>query len=200
MDGPFSASTEALVGFGLLTASVSSIVLLYPALARMRLLARGVSHIVDAEKQSGIPLASTDSDVVLSSLARDVARARIDLIHFPIVYFFASNDLKARVSMWVHDLVRFASEAAQEGRPEHVRVAGTALDRALDDFASIVDGRYLHTRSRDRNVIFDALVKISWCTSKAASVVTTTLLLAVNSGLFEREVRIVQLRRRADTA
>jgi hypothetical protein len=155
----FVASTEGLVGFGLLTASVSSIVLLYPALARMRLLARGVSHIVDAESLSGIPLAGTGSDVTLSSLAREVTRARIDLIHFPIVYFFASNDVKARIAMWVHDLVRFVNEGTQPGRPEHVRFAATALDGALNDFANIVDARFLHTGSRDRKVIFDALAK-----------------------------------------
>ncbi len=55
----FAAGVEGLIGFGLLTASVSAIVLLYPALSRMRLLARGVSHIVDAEKQTGIRLADT---------------------------------------------------------------------------------------------------------------------------------------------
>ena len=155
----FVASTEALVGFGLLTASVSSIVLLYPALSRMRLLARVVSHIVDAERTSGIALVATGSDVALSGLARDVTQARIDLIHFPIVYYFASNDAKARVATWVDELVRFANDGAEPSRPEHVRFAAKALDRALDDFAAIVDERFLHTCSRDRASILDALAK-----------------------------------------
>lgn len=153
----FVASTEGLVGFGLLTASVSSIVLLYPALSRMRLLARGVCHIVDAERTSGFALADTDSDVTLSSLARDVTHARIDLIHFPIVYYFASHDVKARVAMWVNDLIRFAHDAAQPGRPPHVRLAATALDRALDEFAGLVNDRFLQTGSQNRREIFDAL-------------------------------------------
>jgi hypothetical protein len=153
----FTASAEALVGFGLLTASVSSIVLLYPALSRMRLLARGVCHLVDAERTSGIALADTGSEVTLNGLARDVAHARIDLIHFPIVYYFASNDVKARVAMWVHDLVRFAHDASQPQRPPHVRLAATALDRALDEFAGLVDERFLQTRSPNRQEIFDAL-------------------------------------------
>jgi hypothetical protein len=153
----FLASTEGLVGFALLTASVSSIVLLYPALARMRLLARGVAHLAAAERQSGIQLAATGSDVTLSSLARDVTQARIDLIHFPIVYYFASADVNARVARWIGDLERFAREAGQPDRPPQVRIAATALDLALDDFANIVDQRFLHTQSRDRDVIFEAL-------------------------------------------
>ena len=38
-----------------------------------------------------------------------------------------------------------------------VRLAGNILDRALHDFAAILDVRFLHTRSRNRGVIFDAL-------------------------------------------
>lgn len=151
------ANIEGLVGFGLLTASVSSIVLLYPALARMRLLARGVAHIVDAERASGISLAATQSDVILSSLARDVTRARIDLVHFPLVYYFVSEDPKAAVPTWVRELVRLAGEARQPDRPGNVRLAGDMLDRSLHDFAAILEGRFLHTRSHNREIIFEAL-------------------------------------------
>jgi hypothetical protein len=154
----FVASTEALVGFGLLTASVSSIVLLYPALARMRLLARTVSHIVSAEQRSGVAMAASVPDTTLSALARDVTRARIDLIHFPIVYYFVSNDREARLATWVRDLERFARDGAAPERPAAVRVAAHALDEALSEFAALVDARFLHTGSRDRARIFAAFV------------------------------------------
>jgi hypothetical protein len=153
------ANIEGLVGFGLLTASVSSIVLLYPALSRMRLLARGVAHIVDAERESGILLAATGSEVMLSGLARDVTNARIDLVHFPLVYYFASEDPKAAVPTWVRELVRLARDASREDRPEPVRLAGYTLDRSLHEFAAILDARFLHTRSPNRDVIFQALAK-----------------------------------------
>ena len=155
----YAAATEGLIGFALLTASVSSIVLLYPALARMRVLARGVSHIVDAESESGIALTATGSDTILSSLARDVTRARIDLVHFPIVYYFASHDPRASVAKWARELTRFALEGGQPDRPEHVRLAAKTLDRALHELAAILDERFLHTKSRDRERIFDALAK-----------------------------------------
>jgi hypothetical protein len=125
----------------------------------MRLLARGVSHIVDAERKSGITLADTGSDVTLSGLARDVAHARIDLIHFRLVYYFTSSDAKARVASWVHDLVRIAHDGGQPGRPAHVRFAASVLDQALDEFAALVNQRFLHIASDDKHAIFDALAK-----------------------------------------
>jgi hypothetical protein len=154
------ASTfEALVGFGLLTASVSSIVLLYPALSRMRLLARGASHLVHAEGSAGVAVADSKSDVVLNGFARDVTHARIDLMHFPVLYFFATNDPKASVASWLAHLVRFAGDAQTPDRPNHVRLAGAALDNALTEFAGILDERYLHTRSGSRERIFDAFAR-----------------------------------------
>jgi hypothetical protein len=153
------ATLEALVGFGLLTASVSSIVLLYPALSRMRLLARGAEHLVNAEGTAGVAVADSGSDVVLNGLARDVTNARIDLVHFPIVYFFAANDPKASVANWLTHLVRFASEAQSPGRPDHVRLAGAALDKALTDLADLLDQRFLHTRSGSRERIFDLFAR-----------------------------------------
>ena len=153
------SNIEALVGFGLLTASVSSIVLLYPALSRMRLLARGVSHLVGAERDVGHALVASGSDVVLNSLARDVTHARIDLIHFPLVYFFTGNDRHAAIAFWTADLVRFAIDARAPERPAQVRLGGAALDRALHDLAAILEERFLHTGSASRERIFEAFAR-----------------------------------------
>ena len=153
------ATIEAVVGFGLLTASVSSIVLFYPALSRMRLLARGVSHIVHAEHATGARVAASGSDVILSALARDVARARIDLVHFPIIYFFASHDPTASVARWTSELTRLAAEARACECPPHVRLAGAALDGALDELAAILDERFLTTHEQDRQRIFQQFAR-----------------------------------------
>jgi hypothetical protein len=153
------ATVEALVGFGLLTASVSSIVLIYPALARLRLLARGVAHLVAAEKKVGVALGETCSDVVLNELAREVTSARIDHIHFPIVYYFAASEPQASLASWTRELVRFAAEGQAAHRSADVRLAGTVLDGALDDLAALLDNRFLHTRSPDRERIFEAFAR-----------------------------------------
>jgi hypothetical protein len=151
-----AASIEGLVGFGLLTASVSEIVLLYPALSRMRLLARGVAHIVAAERRTRIAVADSGSDVILASLARDVAHARTDLVHFPILYYFAIGDGDASVARWTRQLCRLAQEGVAEGATERVRVAAAALDAALTDFAALLARRFLSRDSADREAVFAA--------------------------------------------
>jgi hypothetical protein len=155
----FTATTESLIGFGLLTASVSSIVLLYPALSRMRLLARSVSHTVAAERQTGVLTAEIGSDAVLADLARDLTYVRIDLVHFPIIYYFAPNDNRASVAWWASDLARFAREGLSSNRPKHVRLAAGALDNALDDFAALLAERFVHMDATDRDAVFRAFAR-----------------------------------------
>jgi hypothetical protein len=101
-------TAEGLVGLAIVTASVSEIVLIYPALTRMRTLALGVSHIVRAGSRTGVALTETGSDVILSGLATAVTQARIDLIHFPIIYFFAPVIPDASIARWTAALERFA--------------------------------------------------------------------------------------------
>jgi hypothetical protein len=152
----FAATTESLIGFGILTASVSSIVLLYPALSRMRLLARAVSHTVAAERATGLLTAESGSDAMLAGFARDVTLTRIDLVHFPIIYYFAPNDDHASVAAWTPDLTRLAREGLSPDAPRHVRLAAGALDKALDDLAALLAERFVHPQSADRDAVFRA--------------------------------------------
>lgn len=76
---------EALVGFALVTASVSWVLLIYPALARTVTFARRVSVLVYAEQVSGVDLVSNEAEYLLGELMLEVIRARVDLVHFPII-------------------------------------------------------------------------------------------------------------------
>ena len=42
-----------------------------------------------AARLTGMSLLDTNSDLILANLARDVTHARIDLMHFPVTYYFA---------------------------------------------------------------------------------------------------------------
>jgi hypothetical protein len=148
-----------LIGFGLLTASVSSVVLLYPALSRMRLLARGVAHLVAAERAIGISLLDTHSDLILANLARDVTHTRIDLMHFPVLYYFAPTEKDASVAHWMPQLVRLAHAGLSETLPNHVRFAAAALDAALDDLAAILAERFIAKKLPDRDAVFRAFAQ-----------------------------------------
>ncbi|MFL5616112.1 MAG: potassium channel family protein [Gemmatimonadaceae bacterium] len=154
------ATMEGLVGFALVTASVSEIVLIYPALTRMRHLALGVSHVVRGEAYSGVRLADTGSDVILSGLASGVTHARIDLIHFPVIYFFAPQSEDASIARWTRALARFAGEAGASDRPAHVRFAAATLDKSLDDLSSLLENQFLKSaKGRPRNEIFAAFAR-----------------------------------------
>jgi hypothetical protein len=50
------APLEALLGFGLLSASISWLLLIYPAISRRRSLAYEISLLVEAEGQAGVAL------------------------------------------------------------------------------------------------------------------------------------------------
>lgn len=150
------ATLQGLIGFGLLTASVSEIVLLYPALSRMRLLARGVSHIVAAEARTGATVARSDSDVILAGLARDVTHARIDLVHFPIIYYFATRDRDVSVATWTRHMCQLADDGLGEDATDRVRLAAAALDGALTDLAALLAERFLSRDHHDRDAVFAA--------------------------------------------
>ena len=96
---------------------------------------------------------------MLNSLARDVTHARIDLVHFPVVYYFTTSDREASTATWMTDLMRLAEAARSPDHPQRVRLAAAALDSALHDFATILDDRYLRTRSRDDARIFHAFAR-----------------------------------------
>jgi hypothetical protein len=154
-----AAAIEGLIGFGVLTASVSSIVLMYPALSRMRLLARGVTHIAAAERSAAVRMARTGSDLIHANLARDVTNTRIDLIHFPILYYFTTVHREGSVAFALPHLVRFAREGQQADVSAHVRLAAASLDRALDDLADVLAVRFLEMDGKDRDAVFAAFAR-----------------------------------------
>lgn len=150
------SDVEALIGFGLLTASMTEIVLLYPALSRMRLLARSVAHLVEAERRMGLQVPRSGTAAMLEKLARDVTRARTDLVHFPIVYYFVTGDADASVARWTHQLCRFAHDGLADGAPEPIRLAAAALDASLTDLARVLAVRFVPARPANRDAVFEA--------------------------------------------
>ena len=152
----FLASCEALIGFGLLTASISSVVLLYPALSRTRLLARSIAHAVESERRLGLSVIRADAESVLMSLAQQMTQARIDLIHFPITYFFAVGNDDVALSKWIFEADRLAREGARELCEPATRLAACMLEIALDEFAQIVAKRFLPHAPQERIEIFKA--------------------------------------------
>src|SRR4051812_18243723 len=154
-----AATLEGLIGFAVVTASVSSIVLIYPALSRMRLLARGVQHLTDAAGRTGVSVTDDGGEVLLANLARDVTNTRIDLIHFPLIYYFASHEPRAALAFAVDDLVRLSRKGMASDRTPMVRLTATALDHALNDLARALAKRFLDMPHDDRDAVFGAFAR-----------------------------------------
>jgi hypothetical protein len=64
------AGLESLIGICLITASVAWIVLIYPALGRMRTLTRRTATLVKAQEETGLEVISGDIENLLGDLAQ----------------------------------------------------------------------------------------------------------------------------------
>jgi hypothetical protein len=138
----------------LLTASVSWIVLLYPALARMRTLARRASILARAEQKTGVNVVSGEAQYLLGDLALDVIRTRVDLIHFPMIYYFHSDSERASLPDSLPYLAAFADAACKSETPDRVHLAGAVLREALNDLAKTLRERFLETDATDAETVF----------------------------------------------
>ncbi|MFF8970036.1 potassium channel family protein [Streptomyces sp. NPDC014995] len=134
---------EALVGFALLTATVSWVLEIYPALTRRRVLAIRLALLRDADPTTR-QIDCTAGAVLLDSLATEVVRVRIDFTQYSEAYYFHDGDDHSSLAAMVGHAAVLAERGQAAGRPE-VRLAGDLLAGALNDLAATLDQRFLHT-------------------------------------------------------
>ncbi len=133
---------HTLIGFTLVTASLSWVILIFPAISRTNRLARLVSIVVRAERNSGIPAISADSEWLLAQLTTGLITVRIDLVHFPLVYYFRSVDENACLAHVIGHIGELAGRASSPSQPERMRLAAAALTLALNDCAQILSSQF----------------------------------------------------------
>lgn len=150
------APAEGLVGFALLTATVSWILGIYPALARRRAFALRLSHLLRAYSSAG-RIDSPAGAALLLDLAAGLSVASVDFLQYPESYYFHDGDDRTSLAGHIGYAVRTADEAVGARHPD-VRAAGAVLRTALEDLADILDQRFLHTGSPPRQV-FDAFAR-----------------------------------------
>ncbi|QKV90628.1 two pore domain potassium channel family protein [Streptomyces sp. NA02950] len=141
---------EALVGFVLLTATVSWVLEVYPALTRRRALALRLALLRDADPTTG-QLDCVMGALLLDSLATEVVRVRIDFTQYAEAYYFHDGDDHSSLAT----TVGYAADLAQRGqaaRRADVLLAGDLLAGALKDLASVLDQRFLHTGGTPQDV------------------------------------------------
>jgi hypothetical protein len=83
------APLQALVGFGLLSASIAWLLSIHPVLARRRSLAYDVTLLARAEREAGVT-----AEEELEDLHRRVIEVERDLHAYPITFYFAEGDAR----------------------------------------------------------------------------------------------------------
>lgn len=135
---------ETMFGLGLLTASISWLISIYTGISRRDSLAHEVLLAKATEERLGEKLADADPQLLesmLASFAEQLIRVRRDVIHFPIVHYFRTEDEERALAGLLPFLSSLADEAAEESRPQPLRVRAEILRMAIDDFAETLRRR-----------------------------------------------------------
>jgi hypothetical protein len=159
---------EALVGFGLLTASLSWVISLYPAFSRHRSLAHEVNLVREAESKTEIGVRQMDAlaaEQMLGSLTTQLIAVQTDLIHFPISYYFRSSNERFELSAAMPYLLRVAQEGDGADCAPGVRMRASMLRGAIEDFSDTVGARFLDLPSASSDKVLRAYARDNLHTS-----------------------------------
>jgi len=135
---------ETMFGLGLLTASISWLISIYGSISRRDSLAHEVRLTKEAEERMGEKLADADPELLetmLAGFAEQLIRSRRDVIHFPITHYFRTEDEERALAGLLPFLSQLADEAAEDGRPQALRVRAGILRQTIDDFAGTLRTR-----------------------------------------------------------
>jgi len=137
---------EALVGFGLLTASVSWLLTVYPALSRRRSLAYEIHLLRDVTRADGrgefVRQNPGSAERLFAELLSRLVAVERDLVQIPVSYYFTERDERfslPRVMPW---LLGLAQRGLEVDVPAPTRLRARMLCAAIDDFAHTTAERF----------------------------------------------------------
>lgn len=135
---------EALIGFALLTVSISWLLSIYPVLSHRRTLAQKIWTLRQAGSDTGISLSdeTANPEDFLPDLFSQLVTARNNLIQFPITYYFHGGDEKTALSTTLPYLVDLTEQLNASENPV-LRLHTATLDRAIEDFTTVLSNRFL---------------------------------------------------------
>jgi hypothetical protein len=130
---------EALVGLGLLSASISWLVTVHQVLGRRRSLAYEIWLLASAQRgwRGAVPPAG-----VLAALTSRLIAVERDMVAFPASYYFAENDSRFALAAAM-PLLRQIAERARDAQPaSEAALQAAMLGQAIDDFAATTGDRF----------------------------------------------------------
>ena len=140
--GPF----ETVIGVGLLTASISWILLVYRVLSDYRSLSHEIALLMEAERSSPTALAGIDPSVsasVLADLTSRVVAMRDDFAHSPIAYYFHPRDPRHALPVLLPSLIEVVESCSAADRPDALTFQATMLDQAITDLLTTIAEEFL---------------------------------------------------------
>ncbi|MGY1731012.1 ion channel [Geodermatophilus sp. SYSU D01045] len=129
---------QALVGFVLLTAAVTWVLQVYPALSRRRALALRLSLL----GRAALPAADVDAGLV-REVAVDLAQVRVDVTQHAETHYFRDVDPETALPLQLPVALALAEAAGRSADPQ-VRAAAALLGLALEDLTGELDRQFLH--------------------------------------------------------
>lgn len=148
---------EGLIGVSMITASISWMMVLYPALSRMRKFARRTAVLLQSEKRTGLSLVENLGTSILTELTHGVIQFRLDIVFAPILLNFYTTEEAATISHFLPEILRLAAESNRESSPEPVRLTGSQLQLALELLAQTLTERVVRSDPADLKATFEAL-------------------------------------------
>lgn len=150
----FVAPFEALFGFVVLSASITWVLQLYPALGRRRALAVQLSAL--EQQQVAAEIAELDSSAgadLLSAVSQSLGQTRIDLTQYRHGYYFWDT---AATSLPVHiSYVRQLIDAGSRSGRQDIRLMARVLASSLDDLATLLGDAFV-SAGDDTGAVLDA--------------------------------------------
>jgi hypothetical protein len=137
---------ESLLGFALLTASLSWLISIYPALHRRRQFARRLVAGVFADESSASVfnrLSPQAAGGLLQELEIGVAAVSTDLEQLPVTYYFRHDPAEMALPRLLLGLLEVCTAVRSTPRDEDVAFRAEMLERGLDDLAYTLRSGFL---------------------------------------------------------
>lgn len=152
------APVETAIGFVLLTASISWVLSIYPALTRQRALAQQISLLREAEAKTGMdPFARAPetAERALAAFCAQVSVVRCDFDQFPVTYYFYDVDERFALPVALPHLLDIA-ELGQASENAGIRLQATELREAIEDLADTLCMRLLELPTTEAREVLAA--------------------------------------------
>ncbi len=143
---------EALIGFGLLTAAVSWVLEVYPAITRRRSFAVRLAQLrLSGTRELLRSGPSALAPVLLVELAGTIAQLRADLTQYSEIYYFGDGDQEASLPAMFGVALDLA-EQARRSADRDLCYAGDLLTVSTEDYLHVIDRLFLHAGGSAREI------------------------------------------------